>query len=68
VLVATPGSLNIALQSGAVSPTLVNHVVIDEADTLMDDSFSGLTAHILRQLSVCSTYTIVYLHYSILTL
>ncbi|XP_067943543.1 probable ATP-dependent RNA helicase DDX28 [Watersipora subatra] len=51
VLVATPGSLSIALRSKAISPMLVNHVVIDEADTLMDESFNRDTVQLLHQLS-----------------
>ena len=48
----SPGSLSIGLRSKAISASLVNHVVIDEADTLMDDSFNKLTVNLLSQLAV----------------
>jgi len=30
----------------------LSHIVLDEADTLFDDSFSDLTLHILQKLKV----------------
>lgn len=52
LLVTTPGSLSIALRQQSISPALVNHIVIDEADSLMDDSFNATTSGLIRVLSV----------------
>ncbi|XP_062595531.1 probable ATP-dependent RNA helicase DDX28 [Saccostrea cucullata] len=39
VLISTPGALKMFLTLGKVRPSQLQHVVLDEADTLLDDSF-----------------------------
>lgn len=38
---------------GIYSMRGVRHVVLDEADTLMDDSFNELVTHFLKRFHVC---------------
>lgn len=52
ILITTPGSLSLALRARAIDSSLVNHIIIDEADTLMDNSFNKTTVYLLNQLSV----------------
>jgi len=55
LIVATPGSILDFLSAGAISASRLNHIVIDEADTLMDNSFCGSTLSLIRRLSVSIT-------------
>ncbi|KAL5008138.1 hypothetical protein ScPMuIL_013719 [Solemya velum] len=50
LLVSTPAVLGKILQSGEVSPSNLQHIVLDEADTLLDDSFNTEIKHILRRI------------------
>ncbi|KAK3586854.1 hypothetical protein CHS0354_034892 [Potamilus streckersoni] len=52
VLVTTPGILGKMLSLGKILPTQIQSVVLDEADTLLDDSFSSLVIRILQKLKV----------------
>ncbi|KAI8484299.1 putative ATP-dependent RNA helicase ddx28 [Branchiostoma belcheri] len=50
ILVITPGALNKALHKGFLGMDWVRYLVLDEIDTLLDDSFSELT---LEAISCC---------------
>ncbi|CAH1263418.1 DDX28 [Branchiostoma lanceolatum] len=50
ILVITPGVLNKALYKGFLGMDWVRYLVLDEIDTLLDDSFSDLT---LEAISCC---------------
>ncbi|XP_035693515.1 probable ATP-dependent RNA helicase DDX28 [Branchiostoma floridae] len=50
ILVITPGMLNKALHKGFLGMDWVRHLVLDEIDTLLDDSFSDMT---LEAISCC---------------
>ncbi|XP_065123840.1 probable ATP-dependent RNA helicase DDX28 [Paramisgurnus dabryanus] len=54
VLVATPGALLKALWKRFVSLSDLNFFVIDEADTMFDDSFAGMLEKILSHAQVAS--------------
>ncbi|XP_075693602.1 putative ATP-dependent RNA helicase DDX28 [Rhinoderma darwinii] len=54
ILVATPGALFKALKWGKVSLSDLHYVVLDEADTLFDDTFCELTEGILMQTQIAS--------------
>ncbi|PIK60978.1 putative ATP-dependent RNA helicase DDX28 [Apostichopus japonicus] len=44
-----------ALLSGLISLRSVRHTVIDETDTLLDDSFKSSTLHILKKMEISQT-------------
>ncbi|KAJ8019641.1 putative ATP-dependent RNA helicase DDX28 [Holothuria leucospilota] len=52
VLVATSGRLNMSLKHRLFSLQSIRHTVIDEADTLLDDSFKSSTVHILKKMEI----------------
>ena len=54
ILVTTPGQLQRRMQneSTRINSVYMRHVVVDEADTLLDDSFSELTLKCLRELNL----------------
>lgn len=52
VLISTPGVLLRLFNSNYIKTSRISCLVLDEADTLLDDSFSGLTRSILRRLQV----------------
>ncbi|MEE6515436.1 hypothetical protein FKM82_024193 [Ascaphus truei] len=54
ILVATPGTLWKALQRDTVNLGELTCIVLDEADTLFDASFSGLVEKILMQTRIAS--------------
>ncbi|KAM4609530.1 putative ATP-dependent RNA helicase DDX28 [Discoglossus pictus] len=54
ILVATPGALWKALRRKTVGLGELNFVVLDEADTMFDDSFSGLVGDILMHTQIAS--------------
>ncbi|XP_075225253.1 putative ATP-dependent RNA helicase Dbp21E2 isoform X2 [Lycorma delicatula] len=49
ILVATVGVISKLTSSGIYNLSNVKHVVLDEADTLLDDSFSEYVIHFLRK-------------------
>uniref|UniRef100_A0A1A9UNS1 RNA helicase n=1 Tax=Glossina austeni TaxID=7395 RepID=A0A1A9UNS1_GLOAU len=49
VLVASVGALSKLVTTGIYRTKHVRHVVLDEADTLLDDSFSNKLAHLLKK-------------------
>ncbi|XP_048887007.1 probable ATP-dependent RNA helicase DDX28 [Brienomyrus brachyistius] len=55
ILVATPGALYKALRRRCLDMTLLSFLVIDEADTMFDPSFSGLVESILTYVRVASS-------------
>lgn len=55
ILVATPGALYKALRRRCLDMTLLRFLVIDEADTMFDPSFSGLVESILTHVQVASS-------------
>ncbi|XP_066438779.1 probable ATP-dependent RNA helicase DDX28 [Eleutherodactylus coqui] len=57
VLTATPGALLKALKWGKVSLSNLHYVVLDEADTLFDDTFCQLTETILMHTQIASCAT-----------
>ncbi|XP_056318840.1 probable ATP-dependent RNA helicase DDX28 [Danio aesculapii] len=54
VLVSTPGALLKALWKRFISLSELNFLVIDEADTMFDDSFAGMLEKILSHTQVAS--------------
>ncbi|XP_069821993.1 probable ATP-dependent RNA helicase DDX28 [Dendropsophus ebraccatus] len=54
VLVATPGALLKSLKWGKVSLLDLHYIVLDEADTLFDDTFCELIEGILTQTQIAS--------------
>lgn len=54
ILVATPGALVKALKWGRLSLSELHYVVLDEADTLFDETFCELTEAILMQSQIAS--------------
>lgn len=52
LVVATPGTLNRARQKGDLHLSRVQTVVVDEADSLLDDSFVGEVLPILQACKV----------------
>ncbi|XP_071822478.1 probable ATP-dependent RNA helicase DDX28 isoform X2 [Apostichopus japonicus] len=50
LLVATSGKIIKAVKNGLISLRSVRHTVIDETDTLLDDSFKSSTLHILKKM------------------
>lgn len=54
MLVTTPGVFSKLLTNKLYDLSRLSHVVLDEADTLLDDSFSDLTLRIIRKLKVAS--------------
>ncbi|XP_031618864.1 probable ATP-dependent RNA helicase DDX28 [Contarinia nasturtii] len=49
ILIATMGSLSKLITTNIYRMDKVRHVVLDEADTLLDDSFSGKLRYILKR-------------------
>ncbi|KAL4141572.1 hypothetical protein QTP88_004191 [Uroleucon formosanum] len=49
IIIATLGALSKLTNTGIYSMRYVRHVVLDEADTLMDDSFNELMTHFLSR-------------------
>lgn len=54
LLVATPGVLSKLLTNRCYNMSRLNHVILDEADTLLDDSFSDLTLRLLQKMKIQS--------------
>lgn len=54
ILVATPGALVKALKWGGMSLSELHYIVLDEADTLFDDTFCELIEEILMQTQIAS--------------
>lgn len=52
VVVSTPGVLVGVIRKGLLDLSLVRQVVVDEADTLLDDSFRELVTEILHKIQV----------------
>lgn len=52
VVVSTPGLLANLVRRGKLNLSLVRQVVVDEADTLLDDSFSDMITEILQNAQV----------------
>lgn len=52
ILVTTLGAYSKLVTTGIYKIDNVHHVVLDEADTLLDDSFLDKLAHLLRKFSV----------------
>ncbi|ESO83489.1 hypothetical protein LOTGIDRAFT_133165, partial [Lottia gigantea] len=52
ILVGTPGMIARKLYHQEIHYTYLQHIVLDEADTLLDDSFSHLIIKILNKLQV----------------
>lgn len=46
--------LDLDLVSGLVNPSLLQTLVLDEADTLLDDSFSTLVLSLIKRLRISS--------------
>ncbi|KAG8450802.1 hypothetical protein GDO86_003173, partial [Hymenochirus boettgeri] len=55
ILVATPGALLKAIRKDYVNLTNLHYVVLDEADTLFDESFSKLVEDILMHIRIASS-------------
>ncbi|OCT84261.1 probable ATP-dependent RNA helicase DDX28 [Xenopus laevis] len=55
ILVATPGALWKALQKDLINLTSLCYVVLDEADTLTDSTFSKLAGDILKNIKIASS-------------
>ncbi|PIK56043.1 putative ATP-dependent RNA helicase DDX28 [Apostichopus japonicus] len=55
LLVATSGKIIKAVKNGLISLRSVHHTVIDETDTLLDDSFKSSTLHILKKMEISQT-------------
>lgn len=52
VVVSTPGVLVGVIRKGLLDLSLVRQVVVDEADTLLDDSFRELVTEILHKIQI----------------
>lgn len=52
ILVTTLGAYSKLVTTGILKIHNVHHMVLDEADTLLDDSFIGKLAHLLKKFSV----------------
>lgn len=52
VLITTPGSLRLLISKKRINLQNLLHVVLDEADTLLDDSFWGEIKYLLNQFKV----------------
>lgn len=52
ILVGTIGAISKLVTTGIYRMDEVRHVVLDEADTLLDDSFAGKLAHFLKRFPV----------------
>ncbi|XP_046579883.1 probable ATP-dependent RNA helicase DDX28 [Haliotis rubra] len=55
ILMATPGVLRKFLGAGLMKPGFLQHVILDEADSLLDDSFSSEVMSILQKLRVTAS-------------
>lgn len=49
LLIATPGAVSKLLSTGVYKTQLIQHVILDEADTLLDESFSQRISFILKR-------------------
>ncbi|KAG7305917.1 hypothetical protein JYU34_008470 [Plutella xylostella] len=58
ILVTTLGAYSKLVTTGIYKIDNVHHVVLDEADTLLDDSFLDKLAHLLRKFSIHHKVTI----------
>lgn len=56
VLVTTPGSLYRMLKRRHINTGAISSFILDEADSLLDDSFSGIIKHILTFLQISSSH------------
>lgn len=52
LLITTLGAYSKLVTTGIYKINNIHHVVLDEADTLLDDSFSGKLSHLLKKFSV----------------
>ncbi|KAK7103115.1 probable ATP-dependent RNA helicase DDX28 [Littorina saxatilis] len=52
ILVATPGVLRKLLIAGQIKPSGLQHIILDEADTLLDDSFMDSIDRVLSRLKI----------------
>ena len=52
VIVGTPGILNKMVREEKLNLERLSHVIIDEADSLLDDSFSGMVIEMLSTVKV----------------
>lgn len=52
ILVTTLGAYSKLVTTGIYKIHNVHHLVLDEADTLLDDSFSDKVAHLMKKFSV----------------
>nr|XP_006817035.1 PREDICTED: probable ATP-dependent RNA helicase DDX28-like [Saccoglossus kowalevskii] len=52
LMVATPGALLKCVTSGWIHMDNVRYVVIDEIDTMLDDSFRTMTLNLLKRISI----------------
>ena len=49
------------LLSEVIERSRLMHIVLDEADTLLDDSFNELTMRLIRKMKVC----IIHVHFKV---
>ena len=54
ILVGSIGSVSKLVTTKIYDMSRVQHVVLDEADTMLDDSFNTLLWHFLKKFPVCS--------------
>lgn len=54
ILVGSIGSVSKLVTTKIYDMSRVQHVVLDEADTMLDDSFNSLLWHFLKKFPVCS--------------
>jgi superfamily II DNA/RNA helicase len=59
VLVSTPGVFSKLLSNKLYDLSRLSHIVLDEADTLLDDSFNPLTIRVIQKLKVASEGRVV---------
>lgn len=52
IIISTPGPILNAVRQGFASLNAVSHVVIDESDTMLDDSFIDQTLNVLKQVNI----------------
>lgn len=70
ILVTTLGAYSKLVSTGIFKINNVHHIVLDEADTLLDDSFIDKVSHLLKKFPVSRiiifTYTILLISQSLL--
>ncbi|KAK2181810.1 hypothetical protein NP493_375g02085 [Ridgeia piscesae] len=54
ILISTPGVLSKLLTNRIYNMSRLHHLVLDEADTLLDDSFSDLTMRLIGKMKISS--------------